>query len=259
MSCNNCQVCKCNKTIDATPDPKKPEFILAFDRDMILKVFGMLPAFGDSPAQVKKIEFDKHLNDNGVLAALTVRQRQHLDFKDNNDYGVTNPKGDRNYLQLLPYLIVRNLAGQVFTYSRGKNGGEERLIGDRSAGYGGHIEVNDLQYRNAGGAVPDLINTVYSSAHREVVEELEFLDSDGLTATSGEAMQTITAVGLLYDTSNEVGHLHLGMVFIVDLAKGFTVKPREENVTEHGRLVSVEDLKTSEHENWTQLAASYLL
>lgn len=149
---------------------------------------------------------------------------------------------DPSYKQLIPYVLLEwtDDDGNVmlFTYTRGGGSGEARLHAKRSVGIGGHISEEDA----AGGADP-----YTTGMHRELAEEIK-LDSG----------YQETREGLIYDPSNEVGQVHLGVVhrFILESPH---VESNEPDLAEGG-FVSVVSLKTEidRLETWSQLAIKAL-
>jgi predicted NUDIX family phosphoesterase len=148
---------------------------------------------------------------------------------------------DPSYKQLIPYVLLEwndNGVTKLFTYTRGGGGGEARLHAKRSVGIGGHISREDA----ADGTDP------YSTGmHRELAEEVQ-LDS----------RYEESRVGLLYDPSNDVGKVHLGVVhkFILERPD---VKSNEADLAEGG-FVSVDQLRSEMDrlETWSQLAITAL-
>ena len=149
---------------------------------------------------------------------------------------------DPSFKQLIPYVVLEFTDGsgeqQVFAYTRGGGGGEKRLHAKRSIGIGGHISREDA---SEGG-------DAYSTGmHRELSEEIQL-----------EAQYTETREGLIYDPSNEVGQVHLGVVhrFILDSPR---VASNEADLVEGG-FVSVANLRQQHDrlETWSQLALDAL-
>lgn len=148
---------------------------------------------------------------------------------------------DPSYKQLIPYVLLEwNDDGvtKLFTYTRGGGGGEARLHAKRSVGIGGHISDEDA----AGG------NDPYSTGmQRELSEEVQ-LDSNYREQREG----------LIYDPSNEVGKVHLGVVhrFILESPD---VKSNETDLAEGG-FISIDQLREEfdRLETWSQLAISAL-
>ncbi|TWT52892.1 hypothetical protein Pla22_05200 [Rubripirellula amarantea] len=149
---------------------------------------------------------------------------------------------DPTYKQLIPYVLMEYTddAGEVhlFTYTRGGGGGESRLHAKRSVGIGGHISRED-----ADGA-GELYET---GMRRELEEEVQ------LTSQYSEER-----VGLIYDPSNDVGKVHLGVVHIFKLSEP-RVQSNEDDLTDGG-FVSLATLRQESDrlETWSQLAIEAL-
>ena len=149
---------------------------------------------------------------------------------------------DPSFKQLIPYVLLQWMDSdgvtKLFTYTRGGGGGEVRLHAKRSVGIGGHISREDA----ADGADP------YSTGMRRELEEEVRLNSS----------YSETRDGLIYDDSNDVGRVHLGVVhrFILD---GPDVASNEADLAE-GSFVSVEELRSEMDrlETWSQLAIQAL-
>ncbi len=149
---------------------------------------------------------------------------------------------DPSYKQLIPYVLLEWTDGdgviRLFAYTRGGGGGESRLHAKRSVGIGGHISQED----SADGADP-----YTTGMQRELAEEV-CLDS----------AYTEKREGLIYDPSNDVGKVHLGVVhrFILESPD---VSSNEADLAEGG-FVTLDDLRAERDrlETWTQLAIDAL-
>jgi len=149
---------------------------------------------------------------------------------------------DPSFKQLIPYVLLEwtNEQGvtSLFTYTRGGGGGESRLHAKRSVGIGGHISREDA----AGGGDP------YSSGMRREIEE---------EVSLGSAYEEFRD-GLIYDPSNEVGQVHLGVVhrFVLQQPE---VSSNEPDLAEGG-FVSLDQLRRDMDrlETWSQLAIQAL-
>lgn len=149
---------------------------------------------------------------------------------------------DPSFKQLIPYVVLewtndRNVT-HLFSYVRGGGGGEKRLHAKRSIGIGGHISLEDAaEGRDA----------YETGMRRELAEEIRL-----------GSPYTETREGLIYDPSNEVGQVHLGVVhrFILESPD---VASNEAELAEGGFL-SVAELKErrTELETWSQLAVDAL-
>lgn len=149
---------------------------------------------------------------------------------------------DPSFKQLIPYVVLEwtDPSGEkmIFAYTRGGGGGEKRLHAKRSIGIGGHISREDAD---------DGRDAYATGMHREINEEIQL-----------ESQYTETQEGLIYDPSNEVGQVHLGVVhrFVLDTPK---VASNEADLAEGG-FVSVDDLRRQQDrlETWSQLALDAL-
>ena len=144
---------------------------------------------------------------------------------------------DPEWKQPIPYAIAlhRTAAGerQLFWMDRLAGGSDRRLHGRASFGVGGHIGADD------GG--------ILAALEREWREEVE-------TA----ALPQFTPLGLLNDDSDEVGRVHLGIVFLAELSSPeIAVREREKLA---GSLVSVESAvaRASELEGWSAALISHI-
>lgn len=169
-------------------------------------------------------------------------------------------ENDENYLQLLPYITLRDPdTNKVFMYQRGKKGGEAKLHGNHSIGLGGHIE-------EAVWPGTTLKEVIIDCIARELQEEVG-LKTDGPFSSFYREMLTDTfdkGFYGLYDPTNPVGRVHLGLWMVLDV-KPSELGDRELDVINDPRWVSVEELKTLNEdgeivlENWSILALDTLL
>jgi predicted NUDIX family phosphoesterase len=149
---------------------------------------------------------------------------------------------DPSFKQLIPYVLLGH-GGNFFSYVRGKQAGEKRLVGQRSIGIGGHINPADdmplftSDYRE-----------VYDAAvQREVAEEV-------LVA----ADHTDRIVALLNDDSTDVGKVHLGIVHHWNLSAP-EVRKREQMITQNAFMSSAELHAVLESlESWSRFCVEHL-
>lgn len=146
----------------------------------------------------RNILFDEENNQfNGFLANDSTKGQEIFDTL--SQYEVKrrgDMEEDPNYKQLISYCMLENENDQLLVYERLSGGGEDRLHGQSSIGVGGHM--NDIV-----GA--DTINEVLrTNAQRELEEEV------GLAS---EESQNLQYIGFINDDTNEVGEVHLGVVF----------------------------------------------
>lgn len=153
---------------------------------------------------------------------------------------------DPSYKQLIPYVLLEwtdpDGRTKIFTYTRGGGGGEKRLHAKRSIGIGGHISQEDSD-----GESNDHTDTYAIGMKRELDEEIK-LDS--------QYSQTLE--GLIYDPSNDVGTVHLGVVHRFVLSDPH-VASNESDLADGG-FVDVDELKDDidRLETWSKLALEAL-
>ena len=139
-------------------------------------------------------------------------------------------------LQLLPYVVIK-CGDEYLTYAR--KGTETRLHGKCSMGFGGHVELQDVQ--------DTVEHTIAITAVRELVEEL------GLKAP------LVLTGDYIYSKYDNVSQVHLGAIGLVEIDDKSLIKPDELEVlnpkwkTLHsirGRLDS--------YEKWSQILVKHL-
>lgn len=134
------------------------------------------------------------------------------DIIDVADFGDrANLETDPNFKQLIPYIIVRK-GNYILNYSRGKKGDESRLHATRSIGFGGHIEESDDYAKGIG--------PVEACILRELHDEL------GYTISSFSELKFL---GYVNNEEDDVGKVHLGLVFDLVVPDDFEPKPDEED------------------------------
>ncbi|QWQ38162.1 NUDIX domain-containing protein [Gemella sp. zg-570] len=133
---------------------------------------------------------------------------------------------DPSYKQLISYTLVKDKkTGNVLVYTRLIGGGEARLHGKSSVGIGGHM--NNVAEKN----IDEILKI---NASREVEEEI------GIDFQ--EVLDNIEFIGLINDDKEEVGKVHIGLVYIVEVDK------EKINVTEDDTLL-VEWLNSDKAKN----------
>lgn len=138
---------------------------------------------------------------------------------------------DPTFKQLISYCLLENEKGEILVYERLSGGGEERLHGQSSIGVGGHM--NDVV-----GA--DSINEVLRvNAQRELEEEVGLASEDS---------QNMEYIGFINDDTNEVGKVHMGVVFKITVQSS-DVEAKETDTlkikwVEKGSIESYDDFET---------------
>lgn len=168
--------------------------------------------------------------DAGYLT--TLLEARHLSYRPRREV-----ESDPSFKQLIPYIVLC-CRGEVFSYTRGRAGGEKRLQALRSIGIGGHINPED------GPASGDPYR---AGMMRELAEEVR-LDSP----------YRERCLGFIYDPSTPVGEVHLGVVHRLDLEEP-AAWPRESAIDAAG-FSSLSELRVQrdQFETWSQLTLEEL-
>ena len=140
-----------------------------------------------------------------------------------------------DYKQIIPYVAVVK-PGRVFASRRLGAGGEARLHGLISIGFGGHINPAD----DDGG------NPLMEGLRRELGEEL-CVESPG----------ALRFLGVINDDTNAVGSVHLGLLFSLEAGGDVAVLETEKL---EGFWLEAQTLPDyyEEMETWSQLASGVL-
>lgn len=158
-------------------------------------------------------------------------------------------EADPNYLQIIPYILLYN-GTQLFLYQRTKKGSENRLHDKYSIGVGGHVNDEDWD--------PDYGSTwiaVESCAYRELTEEFNITErKDGVI----EELIVDFKDCIIFDPSNEVGRVHLGILCVCDLSHRTTTVAEAHKMS--GSFVPFEKVKSKYQnlETWSQIVVDYL-
>lgn len=140
--------------------------------------------------------------------------------------------------QVLPYAVVK-CGDEYLSYSRAK-GNEDRLHGSLSIGFGGHVEMEDMT-----GTDINLAKGLLRELEEEVGLDMQM-------PFQLEDMKTI-----LIDTTNEVGSVHLGVLYVLEVDDKSMLNP-DTGETHLPEWQTLEQLTTNQeqYENWSQLVIS---
>ena len=182
-----------------------------------------------------------------LSTGLTMTYSQFNDILLNKGSYIDRDKAekDEDFLQIIPYCVVYRFTmsmaePSIFLYQRLKGGSEARLHTKYSIGIGGHIdETRD------GADITS--STLVKSALAEVREEIgdKYIYPPSVTSRPF----------LIYDGSNEVGRVHLG-VLMKALSRSDHIEPLEVNKIS-GRMVSLGNIlknHAANLENWSTKA-----
>jgi predicted NUDIX family phosphoesterase len=144
---------------------------------------------------------------------------------------------DPRYKQIIPYSLLR-WESMVFRYRRSVQTGEHRLHNLYSIGVGGHVNRQDVSQHDE-----DIEELITTARDRETREEFAFVENG-----------RPKLIGLLNDDMNEVGRVHLGIVYEYALSSS-KVRPLEGKTHIECGFVSVNDLsiQREEYETWSQI------
>jgi predicted NUDIX family phosphoesterase len=164
------------------------------------------------------------------VAELQTAIAEHGRYLDRPD-----AEADSSMKQLIPYVVVRD-GTDVFLMRRTNAGGDARLHGRASIGVGGHLNPVD-----------DGDDPLMTGLDREWAEELD-----------ADFEPTFELRGFLNDDTNDVGAVHLGVVFEVQAA-GRPVEVREHEKLS-GSFVAPTELGEAydQLETWSRLVVDAL-
>ncbi len=175
-----------------------------------------------------------------LLENFLVMRRGSLDEDPNHPDG--NAERNYNFKQPIGYMIFVNpFEKKVFAYKRAEKDrhyGEKRLQGNWSWGVGGHVEPLDFTKGE---------NPFVESRLRELEEEVEIV---------GKILET-RVLGYINDNSNDVGKVHLGLLYLVEIDGVVRKKDDEIEIGEMYSLSELEDLMKTTGvivENWSKIA-----
>lgn len=176
-------------------------------------------------------------------------------------YGPEGIEENDDFQQIIPYAVIHR-DQKFFIYQRGgrlSHNQEIRLENLWSAGVGGHIEPLDSVELSV---QPDLLQALF----RELEEEVVFNKVTLFREARQKDLASIPKLQGLLKDDNEVGRVHLGVVFEIACQPGVQVSIREEigeNVS--GRFVTLDQYQELvqsgqiKPETWTEIVVEKLL
>lgn len=146
--------------------------------------------------------------------------------------------------QIIPYVILR-YKDSIAIYARTQKGGEKRLHGRLSVGFGGHVGLGDAILD---GAILDVDATLTRAVYRELGEEVKHSPVDQRDL-----------IGLIYDHTDAVSRVHLGVIEMWTLSKPIATSS-ELSICEC-QFVSLNHLGSylDRMEGWSRLCTSFLV
>jgi predicted NUDIX family phosphoesterase len=193
------------------------------------------------------------MNTELTLAVPTERLWKILDYKENGvikvidsnimekilSYGVFKPRnileGAPLYKQIIPYAVIC-YNDKVYLFHRTKKQTEVRLHNLFSLGVGGHMnpfgDNTDVAY-------------LRHELEREMNEEVLVHDNC--------VIESIIPIGFVNDDTNDVGKVHLGVLYNINLSSQSIEINEKDKMT--GKWVSKSELKNyyAQMESWSKL------
>jgi predicted NUDIX family phosphoesterase len=190
------------------------------------------------------------LEELGTFQGTTRQVKKYLDKildKKNNRFHLrVDAERDEDLKQIIPY-VVFVCDDMVFSYVRGKQAGETRLVGNRSVGIGGHINPDDESLFAKADVSSDM-QTYIRAVKREIAEEVYI-----------EGNYDLDVVALINDDSNAVGRVHFGVVHVCRIPHK-NIRKKESQITQSGffSLANLRGKMNEELETWSRLAIELL-
>jgi len=148
-----------------------------------------------------------------------------------------------DYKQLIPYVVVINEDNKILTYKRSVKSGESRLHNTYSIGVGGHIDKPEN--------TTDTKQIIQDSLIREMKEEL------GTSINWSE--QDFQFKGTIYNNSDEVGKVHLGLLYIVKIKSKELLEEGELDIVIDRQFLTIKRLTSKgDLEAWSQFIVEKL-
>lgn len=165
-----------------------------------------------------------------------------------------NAEINYDYKQPIPYGVVisddNDIDGiRVFVYRRLAGGTESRLHDKLSIGVGGHMNVAVEEGKT-------FMQVVKEEAIRELDEELIFESVSGEETAANYEFQPI---GLINDEKNDVGKVHIGILYTILTPPAHSAEVRETD-TLAGEWMTLEELEEvrGQLEEWSSIALDAL-
>lgn len=198
----------------------KEDLITKYGNSKILAIANpdILPLFDEVSLQRKFLVLNEDFVKNIVDTKGEYRLRYELEQ-------------DANFKQPIPYVIFYNAKLDKF-FCTERIQGDSRLQGKKSLGIGGHVDENE---------------SLTQALYREILEEV------GLAAGD---IENLTFQGLILDTSNEVGAVHVGFLYIATIEQAnLSCKETETLIGKYISLSEIEQgISTGVFETWSEIA-----
>jgi predicted NUDIX family phosphoesterase len=153
------------------------------------------------------------------------------------------------YRQLIPYVVFKH-GDKIAAYRRTQKSGEGRLHGKVSVGFGGHVDLADVQVDKATKSIIDVEETMACCAAREIEEELRFTEGT-------KVLEKIVLDQKIVACATPVDEVHIGVIVEVELSD-IGLKANEDALEVMGFKTPKEWLNEGcDFETWTELLLKY--
>lgn len=156
---------------------------------------------------------------------------------------------DETFRQLIPYVILKS-DDTYLTYTRTKQGGENRLHSKKSIGLGGHISLDDVVIDPL-TKLFSFDQTIYKNIARELHEEISW---------QGKIQDNMKIYGYLYSNETPVDCVHLGIVYIWNMLYPESIKAATPELA-HCEFLTLGQLQEQEDqlESWSKILLTHFL
>lgn len=198
----------------------KKDLVTKYGDSKILAIANsdILPLFDEAALQRKFLV----LNEDFIKNIVDIRGEYRLRYE---------LEQDANFKQPIPYVLFYNPKLDKY-FCTERIHGDSRLQGKKSLGIGGHVDENE-----------SLIQALY----REIYEEVGLAKGD---------IGSLNFQGLILDTSNEVGAVHVGFLYIANVEQeNLSCKETETLIGKYISLSEIEQgISTGVFETWSEIA-----
>lgn len=228
----------------------KDELILAFDRETIESIYPV----GISDAVVTGENYE------AIDAATMILPR----------YMAENSKTTRHPI---PYTaLYKPSTKQIYVYRRGKGVGEQRLTGNASVGFGGHVDITpetlkeamtthcyELTHDMSSQDVNESVVTGVFNPHTAILHcaEREIFEETGVMLNRNQTSN----LGVLRDDSDEVGMAHLGWLSVKIIRDDQEIQTAEAELDDVGWMTLSEidvECPQLKLESWSKILIKYM-
>lgn len=222
--------------------PKTPKFFIPFDFEFAAKNYKKLKKIV-LVQDAERLRPTRSCNTGFRRINSNEQERLFREIQDNPIFHSRyDCESDDEVLQIIPYVIIFNPEGKVFSYVRASNiqhYGEPGLFGRYSIGVGGHILQSDAP------------NFILNGLEREVeTEEINFPDGRGPPIFQGT----------MYANETPVDIVHFGLIYTINSLG--RIEPKESSIP-RSRILSLDEIAKDpsigdKYETWSRILIPHL-